>query len=141
MRVSNLGLGMATKSLRPAYCRQKTLRGRLSTTIFALWAALCSWFQKPANGAKSMTEKLRAKVLGFEGEEAAHHTSLRAQLMERRMLAQQSPFLSDTRGIIEMSGIMTTVGLIVGAILGFALLAAFAGTWFDFTGEDRKSVV
>jgi hypothetical protein len=44
-------------------------------------------------------------------------------------------FRDDERGVIQMGGIMQTIGLIVGAILGFALLAAFAPTWFAFTGD------
>lgn len=61
--------------------------------------------------------------------------SLRALEAQRREEAAQKNIFLDDAGVIEMSGIMTTVGLIVGAILGFALLAAFADTWFDFTRD------
>lgn len=64
-------------------------------------------------------------------------TSLRALMQERRDQAAESPVLTPTgeEAQFSVSGALTVAGIIVGAVVGLAVLAALAPLWFDATAD------
>jgi hypothetical protein len=58
-------------------------------------------------------------------------TSIRAMLAHRRLEAVNRPVLStDDEGSLNTSGALTIVGVIIGAVVGLAILAALVPTFF-----------
>lgn len=63
-------------------------------------------------------------------------TSLRAEMQARRDHAAENPFLATgEEAQFSVSGALTVAGIIVGAVVGLAVLSALAPLWFDSVGD------
>lgn len=64
--------------------------------------------------------------------------SIRQFMQERREAAEQSPVLMRNpgeEGNFSVGGALTVAGIIVGAVVGLAVLSALAPLWFDSASD------